>query len=289
MIALKTLEVLKIFLIGDIFGRAGREAVKRHLPRLQERHAFDCVIANGENAAGGVGITPKIAKALFQMGVDVITSGNHLWKHREIIDYLKTEPRLLRPDNYPSLAPGRGYIEIETKRGFRVAVLNLQGRVFMNAVECPFQAADRHLDSDSDSDSETEKSLAACVVDIHAEATSEKGALALYLDGRVSAVLGTHTHIPTADHRILPGGTAFQTDVGMTGPYGSSVIGMKAKTVLSRFLTGMPGRLEPVVQEEATLCGTMLTVNPSDGRCVTITPVRCGGTLSETEANITNH
>jgi len=222
--------------VGDIIGRPGRRALKRFLPALLEKYSPSLVVANGENAAGGIGITPDICRQLLAQ-VDVLTSGNHIWDKRDAVDYLDQEPRLLRPANYPSPNPGKGIYTFETKEEFQIAVLNLQGRVFMEPIDCPFRAADRELKFLEERDS-------IIFVDFHAEATSEKQAMGWYLDGRVSAVVGTHTHVPTADEKILPRGTAFITDVGMVGGY-ESVIGLKKEQAIQRFLTSRPQRFEP--------------------------------------------
>ncbi len=222
--------------LGDIIGKPGRRALKKFLPVLLEKYSPALVVANGENAAGGIGITPDICRQLLAQ-VDVLTSGNHIWDKREAVDYLDQEPRLLRPANYPSPNPGKGTYVFETKEGFEVAVLNLQGRVFMEPIDCPFRTADRELKLLKGKNTIT-------IVDFHAEATSEKQAMGWYLDGRVSAVIGTHTHVPTADEKILPDGTAFITDVGMVGGY-QSVIGLKKEQAIQRFLTSRPQRFEP--------------------------------------------
>ena len=224
--------------LGDIIGRPGRRALKKFLPDLLAKYSPSLVVANGENAAGGIGITPDICRQLLAQ-VDVLTSGNHIWDKREAVEYLDQEPRLLRPANYPSPNPGKGTYTFEAKEGFKVAVLNLQGRVFMEPIDCPFRAADRELKRLHD-----EEGITLTLVDFHAEATSEKQAMGWYLDSRVSAVIGTHTHVPTADERILPGGTAFITDVGMVGGY-ESVIGLKKEQAIQRFLTSRPQRFEP--------------------------------------------
>lgn len=268
-------ETLTILFIGDVFGKSGRRALDRHLGPLKQAYALDMVIANGENGAGGIGITPGVATELFQVGVDVITTGNHIWKYKEIFEYIDQNNRLLRPMNYPPGAPGKGFVLFTTLSKMRVAVLNLSGRVFMEALDCPFQMADRFLDR-----VRLGRDVDAIIVDMHAEASSEKGAMGYHLDGRVSAVLGTHTHIPTADHHILPKGTAFQTDVGMTGCY-QSVIGMKAETVMPRFLRQMPTHFEQM-QGEGTLCGTLVTLAKESGLCQAIKPIRLGAQLSNT-------
>ena len=268
-------ETYAILFLGDIFGKPGRQILKRYLEKLREVYALDMVIANGENSAGGIGLTPDVSDALFKMGIDVITSGNHIWKYKEIFTYLDKNKHLLRPLNYPFGVPGQGFVVFETASQRRVAVLNLIGRVFMEPMDCPFQAADRFLQQIS-----LGRDVDAIIVDIHAEASSEKGAMAHHLDGRVSAVLGTHTHIPTADDQILPGGTAFQTDVGMTGCY-HSVIGMKIETVMPRFLSQLPTRFGPA-QGEAALCGTVVKLATGNGLCQEIIPIRLGACLSNT-------
>jgi metallophosphoesterase (TIGR00282 family) len=226
---------MNILFIGDIFGSPGRRIVADHLQDILATNRIDLAIANAENSAGGFGITPAIAEDLFALGLDVLTSGNHIWDKREIYDYLGRQPRLLRPANYPE-APGSGVITYRTKSGVDCAVINLQGRVYMPATDCPFRKADQILQ-------DLDPSIKVKFVDFHAEVTSEKIALGWHLDGRVSAVVGTHTHIATADTRILPGGTAYQTDCGMTGPY-DSVIGVQTDIVLQRFLTSLPVRME---------------------------------------------
>jgi hypothetical protein len=257
---------LQILFIGDIFGRAGRNMVQEHLPRLRQQHAIDLCIVNGENAAGGFGLTPAIADEFFDLGVDVITTGNHVWDKRELTDYFNgaNEPysparRILRPANYPAGTPGVGVYEGTTRAGTPYAVIDLQGRVFMASSDDPFRAADRLL-----------QSITAKVifVDFHAEATSEKVAMGWYLEGRVTAVIGTHTHVPTADQRVLPGGTAYQTDVGMTGPY-DGVIGVQKEQILQRFLTGLPARFEAATREPR-LCAALIGCEESTGRATSI-------------------
>ena len=222
-------------LIGDIIGRPGRAAIAHELPGLRREHGLDMVIANGENLAAGAGLTPSLADELLGMGVDVVTSGNHIWDKREVYPYLDTDRPVLRPVNYPDAAPGRGWLVHRLRDGGEVAVINAMGRVFMNELDSPFTALDRLLDEAA------EPLPAVRIVDFHCEATSEKNAMGWHLDGRVTAVLGTHTHVPTADARILPRGTAYISDVGMTGPR-DSVIGFSIETVLPRFLTHLPTR-----------------------------------------------
>ncbi len=226
---------MNILFIGDIFAAAGRRIVADHLQDIIQTNQIDLAIANAENAAGGFGITPAIADELFGLGLDVLTSGNHVWDKRELYDYFARQPRLLRPANYPQ-APGSGVVVHRARNGVDCAVLNLQGRTYMPQIDCPFRKADQLLQ-------ELDPAVTVRFVDFHAEVTSEKMAMGWYLNGRVSAVIGTHTHVPTADTRILPGGTAYQTDCGMTGPYGS-VIGVQTEIVIQRFLTGLPVRME---------------------------------------------
>jgi metallophosphoesterase (TIGR00282 family) len=248
---------MNILFIGDIVGAPGRRAVEELLPRTVDRHAIDLVVANGENASGGIGITPPVAEQLLGQGIDLLTSGNHIWKHKEILPYLEDTDRLLRPANYPPETPGQGYAVVETAAGEPVAVINLEGRVFMNAIECPFRTVDRLLET-------IPSRVKTILVDMHAEATSEKQAMAWFLDGRVSAVIGTHTHVQTADERVLPGGTGYITDVGMTGPV-DSVIGMKKEIILERFLSQRPQPFK-VATQNIQLQGLVLKVDPQ-GRC----------------------
>lgn len=260
---------MRILFIGDIFGRGGRNIVRDHLRDLVEQRATDLVIANGENAAGGFGITPQLADEFFQLGVDVITTGNHIWDKREIMDYMQAlngtghARRLLRPANYPAGLPGHGLYEGQTRGGTAYAVINLQGRVFMTSNDDPFRAADELL---------KQVRAKVVVVDFHAEATSEKIALGWYLDGRVTALVGTHTHVPTADERVLPGGTAYITDVGMTGPY-DGVIGVQKEQIISRFLKNLPMRFEPATAD-VRLCGVLIECDEQTGRAASIQRLR---------------
>ncbi len=247
---------MKILLIGDIIGRPGRQAVAALLPDLRHQYEIDLVVANGENTAGGIGLTPPIALELYNLGVDFITSGNHIWKHREIIPYLDNgEFPILRPLNYPPKVPGRGYLIKDD-----VMVVNLEGRVFMGDLDCPFRAMDQLLD-------EIEPKPKVILVDFHAEATSEKGAMGMYLDGRVSAVVGTHTHVGTVDARVLPGGTAFVTDIGMVGPR-DSVIGDEAENIIERFLTQTPQKF--TVGRDPVRFNSVLVETDDTGRAVDI-------------------
>ena len=248
---------MRILFIGDIVGSPGRDVVQARLAELVREHSADLVIANGENAASGFGITPRLAEGLFNAGIEVITGGNHSWDRREILEYIPSEPRLLRPANFPEGAPGRGTYLGTTRNGSPYAVLNLMGRVFMNPLDCPFRTADRLL---AGIPAETK----VIFVDMHAEATSEKQAMGWYLDGRVSAVVGTHTHVATADEHVLPNGTAFITDVGMTGPH-ESVIGMDRTAMTKRFLDGLPARFE-VALGDVQLNGVLIDVDDATGR-----------------------
>jgi metallophosphoesterase (TIGR00282 family) len=254
---------LHILFVGDVFGSAGRRIVREHLGHVIEQRGVDLVVVNAENAAGGFGVTPVIADDLFDLGAHVLTTGNHVWDKREIIDYMQSVPadshdrprRIIRPANYAPGTPGYGYYQGELPSGQPFAVVNIQGRVFMNTHEDPFRTMDALL---------KELTAKVIIVDIHAEATSEKVAMGWYLDGRVTAVLGTHTHVPTADTRVLPGGTAYQTDVGMSGPY-DSIIGVEKELVLQRFLTGMPGKFEPA-KGDPRMCAVLIECDGGTGR-----------------------
>jgi hypothetical protein len=264
---------LNILFVGDIFGSAGRRIVREHIGHVRAAHAVDLVVINAENAAGGFGVTPQIAEDLFDLGADVLTTGNHVWDKRELLEYLDSVPaasqerarRVLRPVNLQPGLPGHGVFEGTTAGGIDYAVVNLMGRVFMNGTNDPFHSVNDIL-----------KRITAkvIVVDFHAEATSEKVAMGWHLDGRVTAVLGTHTHIPTADERVLPGGTAYQTDVGMSGPY-DSVIGVEKELVLHRFLTGMPGKFE-AAKGNPKLCAALVGCDPQTGRAFSIQRIMLG-------------
>ena len=263
---------MNILFVGDIFGSAGRHIVHEHLPHLLETHAVDLLVINGENAAGGFGITPSIAEEIFDLGAHVITTGNHIWDKREIFEYMKVPPdshvrgrRILRPANYTASTPGFGVYQGALADSTTYAVINLQGRVFMSACDDPFRKADELL---------ARLTAKVILVDLHAEATSEKVAFGWHLDGRVTAVLGTHTHIPTADERILPQGTAYQTDVGMSGPY-DSVIGVQTELVLQRFLTGMPAKFE-AAKGNPKIAATLISCDPQNGRAYAIKRILMG-------------
>jgi metallophosphoesterase (TIGR00282 family) len=264
---------LNILFIGDIFGSAGRKIVREHIGHVRQSHAVDLLVINAENAAGGFGLTPQIAEDLFDLGADVLTTGNHVWDKRELVDYFNSTPpdghdrprRVLRPANFQPGLPGWGFYEGTTQGGMEYAVIDLQGRVFMNTANDAFQAVDALLAG---------LKAKIILVDFHAEATSEKVAMGWYLDGRVTAVLGTHTHIPTADERVLPGGTAYQTDVGMSGPY-DSIIGVEKELVLHKFLTGMPGKFE-AAKGNPKMCAALVTCDPVTGRASAIQRIMLG-------------
>ena len=252
---------MRILFIGDVVGQPGRQMVARHLKALVAEHGAEIVLANAENAAGGFGITPSVGEELLGLGIDLLTTGNHVWDKKEILDYLPRQPRLLRPANYTDEAPGHGVIVAHSRKGVPCAVINLQGRTYMPDTDCPFRKADQIL-------RDLDPSVKVRFVDFHAEVTSEKIAMGWYLDGRVSAIVGTHTHVPTADTRILPGGSAYQTDVGMTGPY-DSVIGMKKEIILQRFLTALPVRME-AAKDSAELHSVILEVDDNTGKAISI-------------------
>lgn len=250
----------RVLFIGDIIGQPGRRALRRFLPRIKEKYSPDVVLANAENAAGGVGITEDVGAELLEQ-VDVLTSGNHIWDKKEALPYLDREPRLLRPANYPPLNPGKGSYVLASPQGWKMAILNLQGRVFMEPIDCPFRVADKEVEK-------LRASTQMIIVDFHAEATSEKQALGWHLDGKVSAVIGTHTHVPTADERILPRGTAYITDIGMAG--GSpSVIGIRPEQAVARFLTARPQRFEPE-KHGLVISSVLVELDAGTGRALSI-------------------
>ncbi len=257
-------ELTTILYIGDIIGKPGRRAVKSMLGELTEDSGAELVIANGENSAGGFGITPDVYQELIGLGIDVVTSGNHVWDKREILDYMDMAPRLLRPANYPHEDPGKGSEVYECQSGAKVGVLNLSGRVFMDAIDCPFKTAERHLER-------LLNETKLVFVDFHGEATSEKNAMGHFLDGRVGAIIGSHTHVQTADERVLPGGSAFITDAGMTGPT-DSVIGIDKDIIIKKFLTQMPARYE-LARGGVELQGVVVRLNVS-GQAVSIERVK---------------
>ena len=266
---------MRMLFCGDVVGRSGREAVTSRIPALRRRHGIDFVVVNGENAAAGFGITETICREFFTAGVDVVTTGNHLFDKREIVSTLAADPRLLRPANYPAGTPGVGAHAFALADGRRVVVANLMARLFMDALDCPFAAADQIL-----REQRLGETAAAILVDFHGEATSEKMAMGHHLDGRVSAVFGSHSHVPTADARILVGGTAYQTDAGMCGDY-DSVIGMRKEVAIARFVRKVPGeRLSPA-EGEGTMCGVFVETDDATGLAVRVAPVRLGGCLGE--------
>ncbi|MGA2569460.1 MAG: TIGR00282 family metallophosphoesterase [Terracidiphilus sp.] len=264
---------MKLLFVGDIFGSAGRRIVREHIGHVREAHQVDLTVINAENAAGGFGITPGLAEEIFELGADVLTTGNHVWDKKELLEYLNSAApygherarRVLRPANFPPGSPGYGFYEGKTARGVDYAVLQLQGRTFMTPIDDPFRTADSLLAAFR---------AKVIVVDFHAEATSEKVAMGWHLDGRVTAVLGTHTHIPTADERLLHNGTAYQTDVGMSGPY-DSIIGVETGLVLHRFLTGMPGKFE-AAKGNPKMCATLVECDPATGRASAIQRIMLG-------------
>ncbi|HZX10506.1 MAG TPA: TIGR00282 family metallophosphoesterase [Acidobacteriota bacterium] len=258
---------LSVLFLGDVIGRPGRKSLKNSLPQLKKKYKPSLIAANGENSAGGIGITEKVGKELFT-SVDVLTSGNHVWDKREALNYLDIEPRLIRPANYPPPCPGRGACIVRDAEERKVAFLNLQGRVFMEPIDCPFRIADQEIDA-------IRKKAHVIIVDFHAEATSEKQALGWYLDGKVSAVCGTHTHVPTADERILPQGTAYITDIGMVGGY-YSVIGIKKEQAVDRFLTSRPQRFGPS-KEGFILNAVYLEIDYHTGKALYIERIKMVG------------
>ncbi len=252
---------MRILFIGDIFAKVGRDLVRRAVPGLVRTREIDLVIANGENAAGGFGLTRDVSDELFKAGVEVMTSGNHVWDKRELLTFIDDEPRLLRPLNYPEGTPGRGSTLVTTAHGDRVGIVNVMGRVFMTAIDDPFTIARREVER-------LRAQTPIVFVDMHAEATSEKVALGWYLDGLASAVVGTHTHVQTADAQVLPGGTAYITDVGMTGPH-DGVIGVDRQAIINRFLTGLPSRFD-TARGMPRLHGVIVDVDPETGKATAI-------------------
>jgi 2',3'-cyclic-nucleotide 2'-phosphodiesterase len=248
---------VKVLFIGDIVGSPGRKIVHDRLADILTQRSIDLCIANGENSASGFGITPRLAEEIFACGVEVITGGNHIWDRKEILDFFPHEPRLIRPANFPNGSPGKGYYVGQAKNGVNYAVVNLQGRTFMTPLEDPFRTAERELAA-------IPSNVKVIVVDMHAEATSEKQAMGWFLDGKVSAVLGTHTHVATADNHVLPGGTAYITDVGMTGPH-DSVIGMEKKPIVQRFLDSLPAKFS-VAEGDVQMNTVQIEVEESTGR-----------------------
>jgi 2',3'-cyclic-nucleotide 2'-phosphodiesterase len=270
---------MRILFIGDIVGRSGRAVVLERMPKLISDWKLDLVVVNGENAAGGFGITETIYNELIDAGADCVTLGNHSWDQREALVFIERAPRLIRPANYPAGTPGRGAALVETKNGQRALVINAMGRIFMEALDDPFAVVDRELNACA-----LKREVDAVVLDMHCEATSEKQAMAYFCDGRTSLVVGTHTHCPTADHRIMPGGTGFVTDVGMCGDF-DSVIGMNKDEPLNRFLRKIPGgKFEPAMGA-ATLCAIAVETDDKTGLATKVGAVRLGGALEEARPN----
>jgi metallophosphoesterase (TIGR00282 family) len=264
---------MRLLFIGDIVGRSGRDVVLEQLPRLRRELALDFIVINGENAAGGFGITEKICAELYAAGTDVVTTGNHVWDQKETVSFIGRDPRLLRPVNFPKGTPGRGAGVYATQRGRKVMVINVMGRLFMDPLDDPFAAVERELGTQR-----LGGTVDAILVDIHAEATSEKQSMGHYVDGRVSAVVGSHTHVPTADDQILPGGTAYQSDTGMCGDY-DSVIGMEKDVPIQRFTRKLPtDRLSPALGP-GTLCGLYVETDDRTGLARHVAPLRVGGRL----------
>jgi metallophosphoesterase (TIGR00282 family) len=268
---------VRLLFCGDIVGRPGRDVLVAELPRLRRQLGVDFTVANGENAAGGFGITEKICREIFEAGVDVISGGNHSWDQREIIGVIDGEPRLLRPQNYPAGTPGRGLGIFEAARGRKVLVLNVMGRLFMDPLDDPFACVAREL-----AKHRLGGTVDAIVLDVHAEATSEKMAMGHVVDGRVSLCVGTHTHVPTADTMILPGGTAYQSDVGMCGDY-DSVIGMDKAVPIERFTRKLPTERLSAARGEGTLCAVLVETDDATGLAKRVAPLRVGGKLTPTE------
>jgi 2',3'-cyclic-nucleotide 2'-phosphodiesterase len=271
---------MRILVCGDVMGRSGRESIKSHAPRLRRELGLDFVVVNGENAAGGYGITDRLCAELYAAGADVITTGNHVWDQRELIGYIDGDPRLLRPLNLPAGTPGAGARIFSLDDGRRILVLNPMARLFMDAIDCPFAAVGRELAAHPLGD------VQAIAIDFHGEATSEKMAMGHFADGRASMVVGTHSHVPTADARILANGTAYQTDCGMCGDY-DSVIGMQKAVAVARFVKKMPGERLQAADGEATLCAVFVETDDATGLARRVEPVRMGGRLTSALPRLT--
>jgi len=264
---------MRIVFIGDIFGRSGREALQKHLPKIKSDLSPDVIIVNGENAANGAGITEKICKEFYEWGVDVITTGNHVWDQREIIPYITRDEKLLRPMNYPATSPGSGVYKHHLADGRTIVIVNAMCRLFMDALDDPFAAMKKLTEQER-----LGKTANAIFLDFHGETTSEKMSMAHYMDGKVSCVIGTHTHAPTADAQVLPSGVAYMSDAGMTGDY-VSVIGVDKDIAMNRFVKKMPGERFRPANGEATLCGALIVTNDETGKAKSIEPIRIGGAL----------
>lgn len=273
---------MRLLFIGDVVGRSGRAVVQEELPRLRERTRADFVILNGENAAGGFGITEEIFLQFLDAGADVVTSGNHVWDQREALVFIERQDRFLRPLNYPPGTPGRGVGLFKAENGAQVLVLNPMGRVFMTDLDCPFRAVEKELNA-----CPLKEIADAVVIDFHAEATSEKQAMGHFVDGRASLVVGTHTHVPTADEQILTGGTAYMSDAGMSGNY-DSVLGMAKDEPMQRFMTRIPEKRFEAAKGEATMCGVAVDIDDESGLARDIAPIRIGGRLRAAEPDIWN-
>lgn len=266
---------MRVLFLGDVVGRNARDEIIARLPDLRKKYKLDAVIVNAENAANGFGITAQICTDLYKAGVDCITTGNHIWDQREIIPYIGNDPKLLRPINFPDGTPGKGAYVIETAHGRKILVTNVMTRLFMDALDDPFAAMNKLCNA-----YRLGRDVHAIIIDVHGEANSEKMAMGYYCDGRASFVVGTHTHIPTADAQVLPKGTGYQTDAGMCGSY-DSVIGMDAAMAVSRFVRKVPGEKLRPAEGPVTLCGTMVEIDPATGLCTGIEPFRLGGRLSQ--------
>ncbi len=266
---------MRILFLGDVVGRSGRDALIQRLPGLRAQLDLDLVVVNGENASHGFGLAPDMARAFLAAGADAITLGNHAWDRREIIPFLEEEKRVIRPANFPPGTPGHGAVVVEVRGGRRALVMNVMGRLFMDPLDDPFRAVQAELQRHS-----LGRSIQAAIIDVHAEASSEKQAFGHSFDGMASLVIGTHTHAPTADHQILPGGTAFQTDAGMCGDY-DSIIGMQKGGAALRFWKKMPGEKLAPAEGEATLCGLYVETDDATGLATRVAPLRQGGRLSQ--------
>jgi hypothetical protein len=267
---------MRLLFIGDVVGKPGRAIIQDRLPELRRRLKLDCVVVNGENSAGGFGITEEICQDLIDAGADAVTLGNHSWDQREALVFIERQPRLVRPVNYPAGTPGRGAALIEIADGRRVLVVNVLGRLYMEALDDPFRAAEREVEA-----CPLGAGCDAILIDMHAEATSEKQGMAYFLDGRASMVVGTHTHAPTADHRILPAGTAYQSDAGMTGNY-QSILGMDRREPIRRWLEKTPGSRIEVAEGPGTICGLAVETDDATGLALKVAPLRVGAVLEET-------
>lgn len=267
-------EPIRVLFLGDVVGRDARDEIAARLPEWRKTWKLDAVVVNAENAANGFGITAQICQDFYKAGVDCLTTGNHIWDQREIISYIDRDPKLLRPLNYPETAPGKGSCLIETARGHKLLVVNIMARLFMDALDDPFAAADRLCKAQ-----QLGRNVNAILLDFHGEAASEKMAMGYFCDGRVSCVVGTHTHIPTADAQILPKGTGYLTDAGMCGCY-DSIIGMDVRLAVNRFVRKVPGEKLRPAEGPVTVCGVLFTIDPATGLCLGVEPFRQGGKLA---------